>query len=80
MDIEGSNPRQLTAGFGAGATKVKVRFVLRDGETGEELFPIDRQGKFYRTLSVVGVGKGHAVQEAVGDVVDGLIKRIRKII
>ncbi len=63
---------------GAGATKVKVRFILRDAETGEELFRTDRQGKFYGTISLVGGGKEHAVSEAAGDVVDGLIKDIQK--
>ena len=77
---KGSRAVRRRAGFGASATKIKVRFVLRDGETGEELFRIDRQGRFYGTLSVVGGGKGHAVQEAAGEVVDGLVKRIRKII
>ncbi len=75
---KGSRAGRWLVGFGAGATKVKVRFVFRDASTGEELFRTDRQGKFYGTFSVIGGGKGHAVSEASGDVVDGLIRQIRK--
>jgi hypothetical protein len=78
MYDKGSRAGRWLVGFGAGATKVKVRFVFRDAQTGAELFRTDRQGKFYGTVSLVGGGKGQAVSEAAGDVVDGLIKDIRK--
>jgi hypothetical protein len=75
---KGSRAGRWLVGFGAGATKVKVRFVFHDAETGEELLQTDRRGKFYGTFSIFGGGKGHAVSEAAGDVVDGLIKVVKK--
>ena len=75
---KGSRAGRWLVGFGAGATKVKVRFIFRDAETGAEVFRTDRQGKFYGTISLVGGGKEHAVSEAAGDVVDGLIRDIQK--
>jgi len=75
---KGSRASRWLVGFGAGATKVKVRFIFSDAETGVEVFRTDRQGKFYGTFSVVGGDKSHAVSEAAGDVVDGLIKDIAK--
>lgn len=75
---KGSRAARWAVGFGAGATKVKVRFVLKDAANGQELLKTERQGKFYGTFSFVGGSKEHAVSEAAGDVVDGLIKEINK--
>lgn len=75
---KGNRAARYLVGFGAGATKVKVRFTLRDAETGRELLTTDKQGKFFGVISFVGGDKDHAVAEAAGDVVDGLIKEINK--
>lgn len=75
---KGSRAKRYLVGFGAGAAKLKVRFIFRDAATGQEVFRTERQGKFYGTISFVGGGKGEATSEAAGDVVDGLIKDIKK--
>lgn len=75
---KGNRAARYMVGFGAGATKIKVRFVFSDAASGKELFRTDREGKFYGTISFVGGSKEHAVTEAAGDVIDGLIKDINK--
>ena len=75
---KGNRATRWAIGLGAGATKVRVHFVLKDATSGEELLKTDRQGKFYGTFSFVGGSKEHAVTEAAGDVVDGLIKEINQ--
>lgn len=75
---KGSRAARWWVGFGAGATKVKVRFVLTDVETGAEVFRTERKGSFSGVFSFVGGGKDQATGEAAGDVVDGLVKDIKK--
>jgi hypothetical protein len=75
---KGNRAARYMVGFGAGATKIKVRFVFCDAATGKELFRSDREGKFYGAISLVGGSKEHAVTEAAGDVIDGLIKDVNK--
>jgi hypothetical protein len=75
---KGSRAARYFGGFGAGATKIKVRFVFRDAASGQEVFRTDREGKFYGTFSLFGGAKERAISEAAGDVVDGVIKDISK--
>jgi hypothetical protein len=75
---KGSRAKRYFVGFGAGATKVKVRFTLRDAATGQELLRSEREGSYSGILSLAGGGKAEANEEAVGDVLDGLIKDILK--
>lgn len=75
---KGSRAARWLVGLGAGATKVKVRFVFTDADTHKELFRVDRQGKFYGMVGFVGGSSEQATSEAAGDVVDGLIKEIKK--
>jgi uncharacterized protein DUF4410 len=75
---KGSRAKRYFVGFGAGATKVKVRFTFRDAATGQELLRTERDGSYSGVLSLAGGGKAEANEEAVGDVLDGLIKDILK--
>jgi hypothetical protein len=74
----GNKALRRTIGFGAGATKVKIRFVFRDASSNRELFTTTQQGKFWGFVEVFGSGRNHAVTEASGDVIDGLIREINK--
>jgi hypothetical protein len=62
--------------FGAGATKVKVRFVLLDAQTGQELLKLDRQGKFYGVVGLFGGSRSQADAKSARSVVQGLIRAI----
>ncbi len=73
-----SAARVLTWPLGAGATKVKVRFVFRDAETGEEVHRADREGKFLATLSGGFADKRLQLSEVTGNVAEVLLKEIRK--
>ena len=64
--------------FGYGATKIKMRFSVRDAATGVELVTFDHKGSFSGAFSFVGGGKEKAQNEAAGDVVDGIVKKILK--
>ena len=75
---KGSREARWFVGMGAGATKVKVRFVFRDAQTGAELLRTDRQGQFYGWIAFVGGSKEQATGEAAGDVVDRLMDDIKK--
>lgn len=75
---KGSRAARWFVGMGAGATKVKVRFVVRDAESSAELLRTDCQGKFYGWVAFVGGSKEQATNEAAGDVVDGLLRAIKK--
>ncbi len=74
----GSKALRYTIGWGAGATKVKAKFVFSDAETGQEIWSHTQQGKFLGFITVHGTGKDYSVTEASGDIVDGLIKIINK--
>ena len=75
---KGNRASRYLVGFGAGATKIKVRFVFTDAASGKEMFRTDREGKFYGAISFVGGSKEQAITEAAGDVLDGLIKDVNK--
>ena len=75
---KGSRAKRALIGFGSGASVVRVRFIFRDGETGTELLRTERKGKFSGWISFAGGQSKEAMAEAAGDVVDGLIKVIKK--
>lgn len=61
-------------GIGAGATKLRVRFVVKDAVTGTELFTTERLARYS-----YGGGTNEAGFSAVAcEVVDGLIADIEK--
>ncbi len=74
----GNKALRRTIGFGAGATKVKIRYVFRDAAANREVFTTTQQGKFWGFVEVFGPGRNHAVTEASGDVIDSLIREIDK--
>ena len=65
-------------GIGAGATKLRVRFTIKDAVTGAELFTTERLGRYSGRFNADG-GTNEAGFSAVAcDVVDGLIADIEK--
>lgn len=74
----GNRALRYAVGWGAGATKIKVRFVFRDPASGEQKLQAAAQGRFLGVISVVGSGRNHAITEASGDIADALIREIRK--
>lgn len=63
---------------GAGATKVKVRFIFRDAQTGKEAFRTDQQGKYSGTWALTGGNTETGTQQAAKKLIDELIKEIQK--
>jgi len=63
---------------GAGATKVKVRFIIRDPQTSKEVFRTDQQGKYAGTWALTGGSTEKGTREAAEKLVEGLIKEIQK--
>lgn len=65
-------------GIGAGATKLRVRFTIKDAVTGAELFTTERLGRYSGRFNADG-GTNEAGFSAVAcEVVDGLIAEIEK--
>jgi hypothetical protein len=61
-------------GIGAGATKLRVRFTIKDATTGAEIFTTERLGRYS-----YGSGTNEAgFSAAACEVVDGLIAEIEK--
>ncbi len=65
--------------IGAGATKLRVRFTIKDAVTGAELFTTERLGRYSGRFTGDGGGTNEAGFSAVAcEVVDGLIAEIEK--
>ena len=75
---KGSRAKRTIIGFGSGASTVKVRFIFRDGETGTELLLTERKGKWSGWFSWGGGSSKDAKAGAAGNLVDKLIKDIKK--
>jgi hypothetical protein len=75
---KGNRAKRYLVGFGAGATKIKVRLVFRDAESKQELLSVDREGKFTGMFNLVGGSGTQAMSDVANDVIDGLIKEINK--
>ena len=74
----GNKALRYTIGWGTGATRIKVRASFRDAATGQEILQATLQGKFLGFINVIGSKRNHAVSEASGDIVDGLLRAISK--
>lgn len=66
-------------GLGAGALKIRVRFVFRDPASNEEKLTTNVQGKYAGNFLSMGVeGKNQAISEASDEVTNKLISQIKK--
>ncbi len=74
----GNRALRYTIGWGSGATKIRAKFTFHDAETGSELFSTTQQGKFLGFVNIYGPGRNHSASESSGDLVDALIREIRK--
>jgi hypothetical protein len=57
---------------------MRILFVFKDAESGQELFRTEREGRYAGWLSTTGGTKEEAVVESAGDVVDRLLEDIRR--
>lgn len=62
--------------MGAGAAKVKVRFVFRDAQSNKEVLRTDLQGNYAGTWNVTGGSSEKATRKSAEHVVEELIKEI----
>ena len=74
----GSQATRAMLCCGAGATKVKMRFIFRDAQTSKEVFRTDQQGKYAGTWALTGGSTDKGTREAAEKLVEGLIKEIQK--
>jgi hypothetical protein len=74
----GSQAARAMLCCGAGATKVKVRFIFRDAQTSKEVLRTDQQGKYAGTWALTGGSSEKGTREAAQKLVEGLIKEIQK--
>jgi hypothetical protein len=75
---KGNRATRYLVGFGAGATKIKVRLVFRDAEGQQELLSVAREGKFSGMFTLAGGSGTQAMSDVANDVIDGVIKEINK--
>ena len=75
---KGNRAERYIAGFGAGESKLKVRFTLVDAKTGAEVMSWDQTGTFKGMAAPFGGGSGKADQSDAGSVVKGLVKKIEQ--
>lgn len=74
----GSRAARWVIGMGAGAAKVKVRFVFRDAHSNKEVLRSDLQGNYAGTWNITGGSSEKATQKSAERVVEELIKEIHK--
>ncbi len=74
----GSRAARSWIGLGAGAAKVKVRFIFRDAQSNKEVLRSDLQGKFAGTWTLTGGTTEKATRQSAEKVVKELIKEILK--
>jgi hypothetical protein len=75
---KGSRAARYWGGFGAGESKIKVRFIFTDSQTGKEVLRFDQQGTFKGMWSAFGGSTDEAAVKAVNGVVKRLIEEIEK--
>jgi uncharacterized protein DUF4410 len=74
----GSRATRFWVGMGAGAAKVKVRFIFRDAQSNKEILRSDLQGKYSGTWNPGGGSNEKATRVSEEKVVEELIKEIQK--
>lgn len=75
---KGNRAARYFAGFGAGESKLKVRFTLVDAKTGHEVMNWDQTGTFKGMFAPFGGGSGKAGNSEANGVIKGLLKKIRE--
>lgn len=74
----GNRAARYIAGFGAGESKLKVRFTLADADTGAEVMSWEQSGSFKGMFTPFGGSGKTALNGAANGVVKGLIRQIAK--
>lgn len=75
---KGSRSARYWGGFGAGQSKVKVRFTLKDAQTNAEVLNFDGQGTFKGVFSTFGGSQEEAFTKAASGVVKALLNELAK--
>jgi Domain of unknown function (DUF4410) len=75
---KGNRAARYFGGFGAGESKLKVRFTLLDAKTGAELMTWEQTGTFKGMFSPFGGSSGKADDNAANSVIKGLLKKIEE--
>ncbi len=75
---KGSRAARYFGGFGAGQSKVKVRFVLKDAQTNAEVMSFEKQGTFKGMFSAFGGSQEEAFAKAASGVVKALMEELIK--
>ncbi|MGH9718203.1 MAG: DUF4410 domain-containing protein [Candidatus Acidiferrales bacterium] len=74
----GNRAVRYLGGFGAGESKLKVRFTLVDAKTGDDVMSWDQTGTFKGMFSPFGGSSGKAGTDDAGSVIKGLLKKIEE--
>ncbi|MGH9562148.1 MAG: DUF4410 domain-containing protein, partial [Terracidiphilus sp.] len=74
----GNRAARYLAGFGAGESKLKVRFALKDAKTGADVMSWEQTGTFKGMFTPFGGNANTAFAGAANGVVKGLMKQIEK--
>jgi hypothetical protein len=74
---KGSRAKRYFAGLGAGQSKVKVRFAVKDARTTTEVLSFEEQGSFKGVLSAFGGSEEEAFVKVASDVVENLIEELK---
>lgn len=75
---KGNRAARYVAGFGAGESKLKVRFTLADAKTGAEVMSWEQSGNFKGMFTPFGGSGKRASNGAANGVVKGLMKQIEE--
>ncbi len=73
---KGSRTARWMVGMGAGKSRVKVRFVATDADTGRELWRTDEEGTFAGTFEIGGGSESKAANESTRKVAEHLVKQM----
>ncbi len=76
---KGSRTARWMVGMGAGKSRVKVRFIATDADTGQELWRTDQEGTFAGTFDLGGGNEAKAANESTRKVAENLVKQIQLV-
>lgn len=75
---KGSRAARYFGGFGAGESKIKMRFVVKDAQTNAEVMSFEEQGTFKGLWTAFGGSQEEAYAKAANGVVKALIGELKK--